>query len=466
MTMAKVISYGAAQKVTGSCHLLEIKGIKVLIDCGMVQGRDWMENYDPFPFDPKSIDYLVLTHAHADHVGRLPKLVKEGFNGEIIATQATLDVAYIMLLDSAGLLYEEYETQIRKALRRGEEALVKEPLYLREHVEQVFTKKRRVASYGEALVIAPFLKLSLHNAGHIIGSAFIVVDYDEDNLTKRVVFSGDLGSKNRLLLGALEVVKRADTLFIESTYGDREHRAIKESIAEFREAIIKTIHEGGNVLIPSFALERTQEILWLLHSMHEEGLLQNCKVFLDSPLAIEATKIYQKYPTELNREVGLHVSLGDDPFDFPQLKYTPRKIDSMQINEIEKRAIIIAGSGMCTGGRILHHLKARIWNPKNCVIFVGFQVKGTLGREIVDGAEFVRIYGEDIKVRSSIRTINGFSAHADRADMLSWMKQMEGLQTIYLIHGEPEKMEDFKMYIKENLGTKTHIVKKEETIYI
>lgn len=466
MTMAKVTSYGAAQKVTGSCHLLEIKGIRVLIDCGMVQGGDWMENYDPFPFDPKSIDYLILTHAHADHVGRLPKLVKEGFNGEIIATQATLDVAYIMLLDSAGLLYEEYETLLRKALRRGEEALVKEPLYLREHVEQVFTKKMRVASYGEALVIAPFLTLSFHNAGHIIGSAFIVVDYDEDNLSKRVVFSGDLGSKNRLLLSALEVVKQADTLFIESTYGDREHRAIEESIAEFRDAIIKTIHEGGNVLIPSFALERTQEILWLLHSMHEEGLLQNCKVFLDSPLAIEATKIYQKYPAELNREVGLHVSLGDDPFDFPQLKYTPRKIDSIQINEIEKRAIIIAGSGMCTGGRILHHLKARIWNPKNTIIFVGFQVKGTLGREIVDGAQFVRIYGEDIKVRSTIRTINGFSAHADRADMLIWMKQMEGLKNIYLIHGEPEKMEDFKNYIKEKLGIKTHIVKKEETIYI
>ena len=464
--MAKVISYGAAQKVTGSCHLLEIKGIRILIDCGMIQGKDWMENYDPFPFDPKSIDYLILTHAHADHVGRVPKLVKEGFNGEIIATRATLDVAYIMLLDSAGLLYEEYETQLRKALRRGEEALVKEPLYLKEHVEQVFTKKMRTASYGESLVIAPFLKLSLHNAGHIIGSAFLVVDYDEDNLTKRVVFSGDLGSKNRLLLGALEVVKSADTLFIESTYGDREHRAINESIAEFREAIIKTIHEGGNILIPSFALERTQEILWLLHSMHEEGLLQNCKVFLDSPLAIEATKIYQKYPAELNREVGLHVSLGDDPFDFPQLKYTPRKIDSIQINEIEKRAIIIAGSGMCTGGRILHHLKARIWNPKNTIIFVGFQVKGTLGREIVDGAQFVRIYGEDIKVRSTIRTINGFSAHADRADMLIWMKQMEGLKNIYLIHGEPEKMEDFKNYIKEKLGIKTHIVKKEETIYI
>ena len=464
--MAKVTSYGAAQKVTGSCHLLEIKGIRILIDCGMIQGRDWMENYDPFPFDPKSIDYLILTHAHADHVGRLPKLVKEGFNGEIIATKATLDVAYIMLLDSAGLLYEEYETQLRKALRRGEEALVKEPLYLKEHVEQVFTKKMRTASYGESLVIAPFLKLSLHNAGHIIGSAFLVVAYDEDNLTKRVVFSGDLGSKNRLLLGALEVVKSTDTLFIESTYGDREHRAINESIAEFREAIIKTIHEGGNVLIPSFALERTQEILWLLHSMHEEGLLQNCKVFLDSPLAIEATKIYQKYPSELNREVGLHVSLGDDPFDFPQLKYTPRKIDSIQINEIEKRAIIIAGSGMCTGGRILHHLKARIWNPKNTIIFVGFQVKGTFGREIVDGAQFVRIYGEDIKVRSTIRTINGFSAHADRADMLIWMKQMEGLKNIYLIHGEPEKMEDFKSYIKEKLGIKTHIVKKEETIYI
>ncbi|MBP9566007.1 MAG: MBL fold metallo-hydrolase, partial [Sulfurospirillum sp.] len=283
---------------------------------------------------------------------------------------------------------------------------------------------------------------------------------------KRVVFSGDLGSKNRLLLNQLTPLSRVNTLFIESTYGDREHRPLKESIEEFKEVIVQTLQEGGNIVIPSFALERTQEILWLLHQMHQEGLLQNCHVFLDSPLAIEATKIYHKYPSELNKELGLHVSLGDDPFSFPQLHLTQRRKDSMEINDVEKKAIIIAGSGMCTGGRVLHHLKQRIWNPKNAVVFVGFQVKGTLGRDIVDGESFIRIYGEEIKVRAKIYTINGFSAHADRADMLQWIQKMQGLDHIYLIHGEPDKLELFKAYLKENTKSKVHIVKKNETIYV
>lgn len=464
--MAKVISYGAASMVTGSCHLLEIQSVKILIDCGMIQGELWKSNYELFPFDVTSIDYLILTHAHVDHIGRVPKLIKEGFRGEIISTNATLDIAYIMLLDSAGLLQEEYETQLRKALRRGEESTVQEPLYTKEHVEQVFTKKIRRVAYDEVITLAPFLKITFHNAGHIMGSAFVEVNYEEDTLHKSVVFSGDLGSKNRLLLNHLSTIEHADALFIESTYGDREHRALDESIKEFKEAVIQTLEEGGNVIIPSFALERTQEILWLLHQMHKEGELRNCHVFLDSPLAIEATKIYEKYPAQLNQTLGLRVSLGDDPFSFPELHATPRKKDSMDINEVEKRAIIIAGSGMCNGGRVLHHLKQRIWNPKNAVIFVGFQVKGTLGRDIIEGEQFIRIYGEDIKVRAKLYTINGFSAHADRADMLSWIQHIKGLNNIYLIHGEVDKMELFKVYLKESIESKVHIVKKGESIYL
>ncbi|MDD3342878.1 MAG: MBL fold metallo-hydrolase, partial [Sulfurospirillaceae bacterium] len=397
----------------------------------------------------------------------LPKLVKEGFRGKIFATAPTFDIAQIMLLDSAALLYEEYETLLKKALRKGEESTVTEPLYLKEHVEQVFSLPLHSAKYDEPIIIAPFLSLTFLNAGHILGSSFINIIFRENDMDKSVIFSGDIGSHNRLLLNTLENPPKAQTLFIESTYGDREHRDIKESIAEFREAILSTLETGGNVIIPTFALERTQEILWLLHSMHKEGLLHHCHVFLDSPLAIEATKIYRKYPAELNQQLGLHVSLGDDPFSFPQLKLTPRKADSIDINEIQKKAIIIAGSGMCTGGRIVHHLKHRIWNPKNTIIFVGYQVKGTMGRDIVDGENFIRIYGEEVHVRAKVHTINGFSAHADRHDMLMWLKEIKDLNLIYLIHGEIEKIEAFKEYILNNFTlAKVHRVTKGERFYI
>lgn len=465
--MAKVSSYGAASMVTGSCHLIEVQSIKILIDCGMIQGEKWQDNYEPFGFDASSIDYLILTHGHADHIGRVPKLIKDGFRGKIFATAPTFDIAYIMLLDSAALLYEEYETLMKKALRRGEESSVQEPLYLKEHVEQLFSLPLHVVNYYEEITIAPFLKMTFYDAGHILGSAFIHLEFEDEGMQKSVIFSGDIGSHQRLLLNTLDNPPSAQCLYIESTYGDREHRPMKESIAEFKEAILSTLEAGGNVIIPSFALERTQEILWLLHSMHKEGLLHHCHVFLDSPLAIEATKIYMKYPSHLNQALGLHVSLGDDPFSFPQLKLTQRKTDSIEINEVQKKAIIIAGSGMCTGGRIVHHLKHRIWNPKNAIIFVGFQVKGTMGRDIIDGEEFIRIYGEDIKVRAKIYTINGFSAHADRKDMFTWLDSIEQLNRVYLIHGEIDKMQSFKSYILEHKkDIKVHIVEKLESIHL
>jgi metallo-beta-lactamase family protein len=464
--MATVTSFGAASSVTGSCHLVEIGKARLLVDCGMFQGEGELKNYEPFGFAPSSIDYLILTHAHTDHIGRVAKLVKEGFDGEIIATQATFDIAKIMLLDSAGILEEEYETLRRKARRRGEEAMVREPLYTKEHVEMVFQRRRRVACYGEPIRLWPDITVTFENAGHIMGSAFVAIDYKEYERTRRVLFSGDLGSENRLILDGLDFEQKADVLFVESTYGDRNHKPLSESIGEFKEAVVTTLQKGGNVMIPSFALERTQEILWILHEMYEKKELPECRVFLDSPLAIKATDLYKRYPVNLNDAVESDILSGENPFSFPWLELTPSRDDSMRINKVRSRAIIIAGSGMCTGGRIMHHLKHRLWNPANALLFVGYQVKGTLGRRIIDGAEFVPVYGEEIKVGAHVYTINGFSAHADQDDLLAWIGHFQALEKIFLIHGEVDKMAVFREVIQSRTGIRAHIVEKGESIHI
>lgn len=459
--MASVTSYGAAQTVTGSCHLVKINSIQILIDCGMFQGDGGSENnYTPFEFEPADIRYLILTHAHLDHIGRVAKLVKDGFDGEIIATQPTYDIAKIMLLDSAHILKEEYRTLIRKARRRGEEERIEEPLYTEEHVQQVFAKKWHTLEYFEHHKLRQHIRVSLGNAGHIMGSAFVMLDYHEASEAKRIVFSGDIGSPHRLIIDSADALDKTDVLFIESTYGDRRHKPLKESIAEFKQAVIQTLEHDGNILIPSFALERTQEILWLLREMFEDGELPECLVFLDSPLAIKATALYNKYPIHLSDEVEFNAAIGQDPFSFEWLQTSSTREDSLAINNIKKRAIIIAGSGMCTGGRIMHHLKHRLWNPNNAVIFVGYQVEGTLGRRIIDGSEFVTIYGEEIIAKAQVYTINGFSAHADRDDLINWIRPVQGLKQLCLIHGETEKIERFSEAIKESLDIDAHIMQK------
>ncbi len=465
--MAFIQSFGAAKVVTGSAHLLTLdNGKKVLIDCGMFQGQNEEKNSKPLEFDPHEIDWLVFTHAHLDHVGRAPLLFKEGFRGKIIATHSTLDLARVILLDSAHLMKEEYHVRFKKAQRRGEERMIKPPLYTPADVESFLTLKKRYAAYATPVRLQKDLSITFHNAGHILGSAFVEIRFVEKGVEKCVVFSGDLGNKNDFVLPFPEDAKEADTLYIESTYGDRNHKNIDDSIDEFKEIVVNTLENGGNVLIPSFAIERTQELLCMFKLMHKNSELPPCRIFLDSPMAIRATRIYNKYVDELSPLCQSFVKEDGSVFDFPHLEFTKTPQASKKINEIQKGAIIIAGSGMCNGGRILHHFKHRLWNKRNALIFVGFQAKGTLGRHIVEGAEWIRLYHEKIQINASVHTINGFSAHADQSELIEWMEHFEKLDNIFLIHGEEEKQIVFRQAIMQKLGKKAHIVEENEEIYL
>lgn len=465
--MATVISYGAAEVVTGSCHLFSIeKGPNILIDCGMFQGQEEEQNYDPFDFDPSEVDYLLVTHAHLDHVGRIPELVKEGFTGTIYATDATQDLAEIIFLDSAKIMKEDYKTNYRKAQRRGKEDGVLEPLYEETDVEATFDLTWHNPEYDQPFTLEEGIIVTYRNAGHILGSAFIEIAYKEHGVEQTIVFSGDIGNDNDMVLPDLEKCTHADYLYVESTYGDRDHKNAEESIIEFKRIIIDTLNDWGNVLIPSFAIERTQEILCILKEMHDRKELPECKIFLDSPMATRATEVYRNHSDLLSQKCQDIKKRDGTVFDFEDLVYTSDVKASKAINDVDRRAIIIAGSGMCTGGRILHHFKNRLWNRKNTVIFVGYQAVGTLGRHIVDGARWVKIYGEDILIKASVHTVNSFSAHADQSAIVKWISQIEGLHRVYLIHGEEDKQVILRSVLKNALHQKAHIVEPEEVIYL
>jgi metallo-beta-lactamase family protein len=465
--MAFIQSFGAAETVTGSCHLLQLKnGPNILIDCGYFQGRSEEQTFEPFGFDPKKVDILLITHAHLDHVGRIPKLVKEGFDGKVIASRATMDLAEVILMDSAKIAEEDYKIAFKKAKRSGNEKQVRPLIYSTDDAKAVFDLTIQYAQYNKSIQLTPGVKTTFRNAGHILGSATVQIEFEEVGISKSVVFSGDLGSRRDLIMPAPSFAKQADALYIESTYGDRNHRGLKETVNEFKETIIKTLNNKGNVLIPSFAIERTQEILLLLKQMYYDKELPKCQVFLDSPMAMRATQIYTRYHSELNEPAKKLLERDGTIFDFPYLQYSLKNQDSMLINNIESGCIIIAGSGMCTGGRILQHFKHRLWDARNSVIFVGYQVQGTLGRKMIDGAESIQLYHEDIKINAQIHMINGFSAHADQSDLLAWISEFEKLDKVFLIHGEPDKQAIFKQVIEDQLQKPTHIVKYAEKIYI
>jgi len=457
----KITFCGAAETVTGSCHLVETRGMKLLLDCGLFQGGNDVQarNYQGFPFDPKEIDIVLLSHAHLDHVGRVPLLVKEGFTGDVVATPPTAAIAKVILTDSAHLQVEEAAHSARKAGRRGEPA--RGPLYDVGDVLDALEAFRRRVAYEEPVDLGGGVRAVFHEAGHILGSAVIELEVEG----KTLLYSGDLGNRHHPIVRDPSAPPKADLVLIESTYGDRRHRGIEASAAELKEAVHTVLGRGGNLLIPSFALERTQEVLYELFLMWRQAELPECRIYLDSPLAIATTRIFERYPQYFDAEGREVFAKRPTPFHFPPLRYAQTTEESRYINSQPEGNIIIAGSGMCTGGRILHHLRHNLWRKEAGVIFVGYQAAETLGRRIVEGAERVSIYGEQTVVKAQIWTVNGFSAHADQPLLLDWLGGTSA-NTAYLVHGEPQSLENFGKAIGNTLSMKTHIPKWKETVTV
>ncbi|MGO8756355.1 MAG: MBL fold metallo-hydrolase RNA specificity domain-containing protein [Gallionellaceae bacterium] len=443
--------HGADRGVTGSCHLVECAGRRILIDCGLYQGGRELEeeNAEPFGFDPAEIDFVLLTHAHLDHCGRLPLLLKRGFRGEIVTTAATRELSRLVMVDAAHLQEEEANRRAHGSVRHGKHAHLVAPLYSILDAFAVLDSFGRTATYRQPVDLAPGIRATFFDAGHILGSASILFELEEQGRRRSVLFSGDLGNIGRPLLRDPDTPPKADVVVMETTYGDRLHKPFAPSVEEFYQAVIDTFRRGGNVIIPTFALERAQEILYFLREGVEQGRLsRSTQVFLDSPMAISATEIFERHPECYEPETAVMFREGGDPFHLPGLHFTRETSESMAINRIGGGAIIMAGSGMCTGGRIRHHLEHNLGREDCSVIFVGFAAKGTLARHIIDGAKEVRIHGEQIPVHARIHTINGFSAHADQAELLAWHGRIGAPARTFLVHGEAQTMSHFAALLK------------------
>ena len=446
----KLSFHGADRGVTGSCHRVECGGKSVLIDCGLYQGGRELEeeNIAPFGFEAEAIDYVLLTHAHLDHCGRLPLLVKRGFRGEIIATAATRELARLVLLDAAHLQEDEAQYQARKAARRGN-ATNRQPLYTTLDALNTLDFFGRAAGYGETLDAAPGVRATFLDAGHILGSASIHLQLEEGARRCSVAFSGDVGNSGRPLLRDPVAPPKADVLIMETTYGNRRHKPLQTSVEELYQAIEDTFRRGGNVVIPTFALERAQELLYYLREGIDRGQLpRSMQVFLDSPMAISATEIFRRHPECYDAETAALFRNGQDPFNLSGLHFTRDAAESMAINRITGGAVILAGSGMATGGRVRHHLKHNLWRENCSVIFVGFAARGTLARQIIDGASAVQLFGEEVPVRARLFTINGFSAHADQAELIAWQRRVNAPRT-FLVHGEEDVMRQFALRLQD-----------------
>lgn len=465
----RITFYGAAREVTGSMHLVEVNGQRILLECGMFQGRR-AETYERnlnFPFDPKSIDAVVLSHAHIDHAGNLPNLVKQGFTGNIWCTAATRNLCVYMLLDS-GHIQESDAAYLNK--RRTRDGLPPiQPLYTRADAQACLPYFIGVG-LGRPISIADGVRATFYNAGHILGSAFVALDIREFASGKqwRLIFSGDVGRPGMAILRDPDLPDAADILIMESTYGDRRHQTRDEARKTLRDVVRDTVRRRGKLIIPAFAVGRTQEVVYALNTLAAEGDIPMLPIYVDSPLAVNATEVFRMHPEEWDEEVQSFLAAGDriNPFDAPMVEYVREAVRSKQLNFLKEPAVIISASGMAENGRILHHLCNNIEEPENTVLFVSFQAENTLGRKLVSGARRVKILGEEYDVRARVVSIEGYSAHADQAELLAWARPLDRdrLQRVFLVHGEPAAAAALADRLRGEGMTAVHIPARGESV--
>lgn len=460
----KIQFIGGVRSVTGSSYLITTDSTRILVDCGMFQGVNdgWKRNLRPFPFKPSEIDTLLLTHSHIDHSGLIPKLVKDGFKGKIFTTRATADLCGILLLDSAHIHERDAEWETRKRMRKGRKAVA--PLYNIADAAESLSHIEGI-DYDVVLKAAPNIEVRFKDAGHILGSAILELWAMEKGRKIKIVFSGDLGNKGAPIVKDPTYIRDADYLLIESTYGNRQHKGMKETVEEFAGAIRETLRKGGNVIIPSFAVGRTQDILYILNQLSREGKLNNLNVFIDSPLATNATRVFLKHPECFDKETLELITKGQFPKGTPILKFSETPEESMSINRIRSGAIIIASSGMCEAGRVRHHLKHNLWREECSIVFVGFQAQGTLGRQIVDGAKTVKLFSEVVAVRARVYTIGGLSAHADKNGLMDWLTHFSKKpKRVFVVHGEEKTSIDFAQSVHERFLIDAHVPRPLEEV--
>lgn len=464
----KLSFFGAAKNVTGSRYFLEANNTRILIDCGMYQERDYRSrNWEDFPVNPSSIDMVLLTHAHVDHCGFLPKLVKDGFSGKIYCTPATAEIAEIVLLDSAKLQFEDAKYKKKRHKREGRNGPYPHvPLYTVE--DAVATNKLfREVKYNREIDVAHDIEATFYDAGHILGSSMIKVQVKDGDEKRSVLFSGDIGRPDKVILRDPTLFDEADYVVMESTYGNRYHQDISDIDDSLEEVINETHKAGGNIVIPSFAIERAQELLYELNKLFLERRIPPLFVFVDSPMANKVTKVFQNHPELFDAEMKEMLDERHSPFSFRNLKIVNTVQESKAINNIRGTSIVIAGSGMCTGGRIKHHIVNNITNPNSTLLFVGYQAMGTLGRIILDGVKELRLFGKYFPMKMRVRRIEGFSAHAGKQELFNWVTNLKKApKRVFITHGEETAAEHFANFVNESTGWDTFVPEYKDTVVL